>query len=98
MPICNIIDRRSNNYNSNIMAIFEDSWHDNGAKDGTHFEVDDQIIYLGIKSTNVENAIKYANQEFTSSVTLFLYDVGANNVSDYDTIELINNKYVGINI
>lgn len=87
MPVANIVDHRTNSYNVNVMAIFEDSYHDNVVKDATQFEVIDDIMYLGIKETTIEKAIMYATTYIKSRVTLYLYNVGEENYSDYDTIE-----------
>ena len=75
MPICNIIDRTTNNCNCDISVIYDDSWHDNGVYGARQFEVYEpntppNIDYLGITKTTIELAIKYANQRWDHPITL----------------------------
>ena len=95
MPICNIIDRRTNKYDVNVMAIYEDSWHDNSCPNSTRFkDTGDGVSYLGIGETTVDHAIQYARQRWpTQALTLFLYDLGVNNYVDHKTIKLEDNLY-----
>ena len=94
MPICNIIDGRKNHYDVNVMAIIEDSWHDNVCPNATQFPTSDDIVdYLGIRNTTIENVIKYATQEWPMHpLTLFLYDSNSNNHVSYETIVADDNK------
>jgi hypothetical protein len=88
MPISNIVDKRSNIFNVNIMAVFEDSWHYNCVENATQFDDSiDNITYIGIKQTTIEKAIKYASINWINPVTLYIYDIGTNNYCDYDHID-----------
>lgn len=89
MPIVNIVDERRNKYDVNVMAILEDAWHDNCIDGATYHnsDVGDEISYIGIQKTTIENIIKLANEKWGNiQLTLFLYDVGENNYFDYVTI------------
>ena len=81
MPIANIIDRRTNKYNVDVLAIFEPSCHDNITQGATAFEYlkeeDCDTHYDEIPATTISNAIEYA-QKWSYPMTLFLYDVGSN--------------------
>lgn len=96
MPTCNIIDNRTNKFKVDIMVIFEDSWHDNTIEGATQFDDNipssSEVLYLGIRQTTIDLAIKYAAQQWTQPVTLFLYDVGADNYVDYQHIEMEGDK------
>lgn len=71
MPICNIVDHRSNKFQTEVMAIYEDSWHDNSIDGATKFKpTDDNVMYLGIEKTTVEYAIQYVNQEISTAVPI----------------------------
>ncbi len=98
MPICNIVDRRKNCYNINIVAVIEDSWHDNTCLDATQFsDTNDIVDYLCIKNTTIENVIKYVAQEWPNqSITLFLYDIDTNHIVDYETIIVNDGKLYAI--
>lgn len=99
MPVSNIIDRRTNIYNVEVMVIFEDSWHDNDIEGGTKFEQIDKVDYIGIELTTIETAIKYAAQEWPNHyVTLYLYDVGTENYIDYNTIVIKNGIFTAVKL
>ena len=94
MPITNIVDKRTNKYNVDVMAIFEDSWHNDSSENTLQFNITNNgIEYIGIRKTTITRAIKYAEQHISSDVTLFIYDVGVENYVDYDYIDE-NNKLV----
>lgn len=63
MPICNIVDRRKNRFNVEVMGIFEYSLHDNTVEDATQFEEGDvdsenNVDCLEIGNATIELAIK----------------------------------------
>lgn len=94
MPISNIIDRRSNKYNVNIFAVYEDSCHDNECLDSTQFEEQDVVYVLMIKETTIDNAIQYARQKWHyQPVTLYLYDLGFDDYYNFKSIVLEDNVY-----
>jgi hypothetical protein len=89
MPVSNIIDSRTNKYNVNCAVILEESNHDNSIEGATQFEYgdsEDEIMYLGIANTTIEEAIYYVNKNIKSQVTLYLYDIGLNNSYTHDHI------------
>ncbi len=89
MPVSNIIDSRTNKYNVNCSVILEESWHDSSIDGGTRFipgDSDDDIMYIGIANTTIEEAISYVNN-IKSQITMFLYDIGVNNSYCYDRID-----------
>jgi hypothetical protein len=77
--IANIIDHRTDKYNSLCDAVLEPSWHDNATSPtGTQFPVDEtfQVDYLD--RVDVGSAIWYANNKWPDvPTTLFLYDYGS---------------------
>lgn len=88
MPLANIIDRRTNHYNINIMAIYESSCHDNNAVGASQFPdcgPKRELTYFGIAKTKLSKAVKYAKR-WNVPVTLYIYDIGSNN--NYDIEEL----------
>jgi len=88
MPISNIVDHRKNKYDVNCTVIFEESWHDNSVKDATQFDDSiEEILYLSIRETTVQKAIKYINKNFKVDVTMFLYDTGFDHHHRYLTID-----------
>lgn len=94
MPIANIIHARTNPFNNEIMAILEDSWHDNVVKDSTKFKHGLlEIEYMGIKYTTIPDVIAFVNQEYSHAITLYMYDIDTYNCIDYETIEKKDNIY-----
>ena len=94
MPV-HIEDNRSGNPTTdNVMAIFEDSWHDNAPGRADNFDDSEEVVlYMGIRNTTVDMAVKYANQTWPSNdVTLYIYDIGDNNYADYDSIVIRDGK------
>ncbi len=99
MPICNIVDRRTNSFKVEVMVIFEDRWHDNSVDGSSKFEelgvnLKKGVDYLGIRRTTIELAIQYAAQEWKQPVTLFLYDLNINNSIDYDHIKEQGGEFI----
>ena len=101
MPLHNIIDKRSNRYNVNVMCIFEDAWHDN-CKYDKKLPEEDQLMYLGIANTTIASALGFVAQEYPQAlVTMYLCDVdpNTNNAIDYKTImedPVTPRKFIGI--
>lgn len=88
MPVSNIIDRRTNKYNVNCLVIFEESWHNNSIEGATQFNDDtEHVLYLCVKSTTIQKAIKYINKNYEHDITIFLYDVNDNEHPCYLTID-----------
>ena len=79
MPICNIVDDRSNKYNVVCSVIFQHSCHDNRRSEATQFKEKDNILYLGIQETTIVDAIAYIKQDYPDpEITMFLYDPNLN--------------------
>lgn len=78
MSVGNIVDRRDNQYNVEIDAVFEPSWHDNSCSEATNFMQlsDSELTVDHIDDTTVEDAIKHCDT-WDLPVTLYLYDKGA---------------------
>ena len=73
-----------------IMAIYENSWHDNSVDGSTKFPyiepVEDPCLYFGVETVSIKDAIEYGNHEWDVDVTLYLYDIGSGNYSDMLTL------------
>jgi hypothetical protein len=91
MPVHNIVDKRSNKYLVNVMAIFESSENDDTIVGASQFgdyqgvnREEEECTYVGIAATTIDRAIRFAQIKWpTLPVTLYLYDVGTKNVADY---------------
>jgi len=75
MPIANIIDKRTNSYDTRCDCIFEPSCHDNDIEDAAQFDWSEEITYEELLGTTVYSALVFAEQ-WNSPVTMFLYDIG----------------------
>ena len=87
MPVSNIVDKRSNEYDTVANVIYENRWNDDVILCSIQFTEDDNISgkdceYFGVETASVRDAIEYANYRWTGDVTLHLYDVGSKNQSD----------------
>lgn len=83
----NIVDRRTNKYNTKCDAAYEPSWHDNCVDGATQFHREAfagqpgyQLTYDELLNTTVELAIIKSFFSWTIPVTIFLYDEGTLNV------------------
>lgn len=83
MPVANVIDKRTNKYDVVCQAIFEACWHDNTIGGATKFPSgNDECLYFCIGHVTIGRAIEFAREKWTVPVTLFLYDVTADNCVD----------------
>ena len=81
MPIANIIDNRTNRYNSEVSVVFDDSIIYRAAEPQNH-----SVNYFGIARTTISAAIIYATK-WTQDITIYLYDIESNNhYCDIETI------------
>ena len=76
MPVYNIVDRRTNDHNFYVDAIFEPTFHDNSIEGATYVEPTNEFFYDQIYDTTIGLAIVYASR-WTCPVTIFLYDMGS---------------------
>ncbi len=78
MSVGNVVDRRDNQYNIEVDAVFEPSWHDNSCTDASEFlQTDNEFSVENINDTTVEDAVKHCDT-WDLPVTVYLYDKGAN--------------------
>lgn len=96
MPVCNIVDNRSNTFMVDVSVVFENSWQDNVIDGSTKFEESDYLC-LYVRNTTIDIAIRYAAQKWKQPVTLYLYDVNSDVYYDFDTIREINGSLVPVN-
>lgn len=88
MQSCNIIDRRTNRNDDRIMVVFEDNWHNFPDE----LPNEDVVVYLGIRNTTINLALKYAAQEWAHPISIFLYDTGVDNHINFETIQIEDGK------
>lgn len=86
MPVHNIVDKRKNKFNVECEVHIEDSWHDNSFPGATQFPNNGYLTCDSIARTTIDLAIKYCNMKYDRPMTLFLYDVGFERSSDYQTL------------
>ena len=87
MTIVNIVDHRTNKYDTEIDLVIEPAFHDNSIKGATQFKKSKSKGFNvdGINKTTVEDAIDFANQKYKNKeVTLYLYDLGSNPIGPID--------------
>lgn len=70
----NIIDKRINIYNVNIVAVFEPSFHDNKIDGASIADEYDMFAIYDMSNITIADAIKIADEKWSGPVTLFLYD------------------------
>ena len=96
MPVANISDHRTNKVCADVMAIIEDSWHDNTCDNATQFNYppwEKEVSGLSIARTTIADVIAYVNQTYEHDITLYLHDLGTVGFDDYQTIEKKDGHY-----
>ncbi len=71
--IVNIIDRRSNVYNTRCNVAYEPAYNDNRIHNSTKYIKDCNFIILEYKNIQIVEAIERGNN-LEGSITLHLYD------------------------
>lgn len=71
----NIVDRRTNNYDVGVDAVYEPSCRDNNLAGELKAEEYDPWSVKQLYNTTVHDAVQYA-ESFDGPVTIFLYDAG----------------------
>jgi len=82
------------------MIVFEDSCHDNCVIGSSQFPHHDKDVdYLGFKETSIEEGLKFGSK-IQNDITMYIYDLGTDNYSDYQSIIPNNNIniYTKLNI
>lgn len=83
MPVANVRDRRTNDLDVNVDVVIECSWHDNGTKGSSFFEVPKEhdredffgFVCVEASSTTVATALLYAAHAWPDyEMTVCFYD------------------------
>jgi len=88
MPVANIVDNRSNQYDVTVDVVLELSSHNNSIKGATQFSKSKNKFTIDdLNKTTIEDAINHVNQKFKNdAITLYLYDAGSSPAEDYEDI------------
>ena len=86
MPVVNIVDKRTNPYDIQVQAIFENTCHDNSISGATQFPWREDLVCFSVGNTTIERAIQYASEKWSWPITLYIYDSNSKNHCDIPSI------------